>query len=389
MKWRSTILLVLSTSLLLELCLQAFYYRNAKQFLFARVDVPLYVSEQYAGFAVKPYLSLQHNTNEFKCRYHTNSKGFRVSEGGEEYAVPKPPSLYRIMLLGPSFAFGWGVNYSDSFSNHLRLMLQENGFAKGKTIEFINAGVPAMPFGNQLNWYKHEGRQFKPDLLIQFTYGSMVVGSHDVNPALAVADGYLVNKRAGAATRVISRLKRSALVFYSWIAYIDIESVLWPRASGGRVLGAGRELTIDTHFAANLSDVADGVIAYDELRAVAEADGSRLLVVYIPLSYCVHPEDVSRWRTLGVTDVPGQIRFNKSFCEYLDARGVECLDITDGSIVEAQRSHQRLYYRIDVHWTPLGNVVAARLVSHHLLSADGRKGGLPEQVASPRSGSRR
>ena len=142
---RSLLYLVL-ICVCVEVGLQGFYYFTAGDFLFRRVGIPIYAREPYAGFGNRPGLSFDHRTNEFRARYYINRAGFRVPRPEVEYSLAKPSNIYRIMLLGPSFAFGWGVNYQLSFAGVLQQLLQERGFAGDKKIEIIDAGVPAMPY---------------------------------------------------------------------------------------------------------------------------------------------------------------------------------------------------------------------------------------------------
>jgi hypothetical protein len=120
------------------------------------------------GFSMKPNLNFRHVTNEFDAYLYTNSEGFRTSQSHEEYSTVKDNSRFRILLLGPSFAFGWGVNYEDTFAKQLEDNLAASGFASGRKIAVINAGVPAMPPANQLNWSDSYGQKYSPDLVGTF-----------------------------------------------------------------------------------------------------------------------------------------------------------------------------------------------------------------------------
>ena len=372
-RWQRNLLSVLIALGLAEISLQAFYYLHAGDVLFRRVARPIYVPEPYAGFGVKPNLSFLHRTNEFNTVLHTNSKGFRVSARHEEYSPRKDPSKFRILLLGPSFAFGWGVNYEDTFGVILRRLLEENDFIPGKSIEVINAGVPALGPGPQLTWYEHVGRTYHPDLVVQLIYGSMVVPNGRRAGAQVDAEGYLVRAGPGVSWRAVNRAKQSALIFYAWILGQRMVEALHPASNPRGIAGSGRHLKIDTRFRPDDEGVADALRFYKDLRQAAESGDARLLIVFLPLSYVVHEQDIARWRHLGVADIGGQIEFDRAFCDHLNRTGFHVVNTTQELVSDASRTRQRLYYWLDVHWTPRGNQIAARAASDYILGNPRRK----------------
>ena len=347
-----------------EVGLQAFYRVTNGAFLFRRNALALYVPDPHSVWAVKPNLRAKHQTPEYTIDLHTNSQGFRVSAAHEEYQPGRDPSRYRIVLLGPSFAFGWGVKYEDTFAAQLPQHLAQAGFAAGRRIEVISRGVPGLPPANNLDWLKTVGRRYQPDLIIQFAYGSMAASSTPTH--LEIHDGYLVYPNATLASRAKSLSKNSALVFYSWA----ISSKLRARHERRKVEGAGRDLTVMTDFAPNTPEVADAVALYDDLRRTAQSMGAHVLVMYVPVAFSVHVEDMARWRHLGVHDgdVERQFVFDRAFMENLEARGVPCVDVTQTLREAAATSRERMYYWLDVHWTPAGNAVVAKAVSEFLLA---------------------
>ncbi len=211
-----------------EIALQTFYYITAGDFLFRRVALPLYQAESFAGYRNRPELSFEHHTNEFRAHYYTNRAGFRVSAPGVEYSVRKPADTYRILILGSSVAYGWGVNYDKSLAALLPQLLEARGFAKGRKIEVINTGVPAMPPAPQLNWYRHVGRKYQPDLVLQFVYGSMAVSGNPASNFVVDDSGHLKATGLSTAQRWRERAKQLATVFYGWVLWTQIDARLSP-----------------------------------------------------------------------------------------------------------------------------------------------------------------
>jgi lysophospholipase L1-like esterase len=357
------LLYVLFLVVVVECSFQAFYRITTGASLLSRTAVPIYVTDPYSGWAPRPNLSVHHGTPEFSIDVFTNSRGFRTSKEHEEYAAGRDPSRYRILLLGPSFAFGWGVNHEQTFAGQLPAMLADKGFGEGRKLELINRGVPALPPANNLSWFESVGKTYEPDLVIQFLYGSM-----DVNPAgsMQVKDGYLVSGDPTLSQRVKARAKSSAIVFYGWMLLTNLRSALSRGPDDGSIAGAGRDMKLAGAFDPANARVISSMAFYDGLRTAVEGNGARLLLVYFPLSYVVHPQDLERWRHMGVQDVERQVAFDRAFGQYLGERGFTCLNLTEALVDEARTSKHRMYYWLDIHWTADGNRVVARTVADWL-----------------------
>jgi len=94
-------------------------------------------------------------TKEYKVAIRTNSLGFRDKE-----VLAKSESSYRVLILGDSFAEGWGVEVEDRFDTVIKQM------APGKNIETINAGVRSYSPSLEIELAKRNIDIVKPDLVI-------------------------------------------------------------------------------------------------------------------------------------------------------------------------------------------------------------------------------
>jgi lysophospholipase L1-like esterase len=88
-----------------------------------------------------------------------NSQGLR----DREYPLVKPPDTYRILLLGDSTTFGWGVREEDTVAKILERSLNHD---EGRPYEVINAGVGNYDTVQEVTYYRERGRAFHPDLVI-------------------------------------------------------------------------------------------------------------------------------------------------------------------------------------------------------------------------------
>jgi len=105
-------------------------------------------------------------TREFNHKVATNSLGFR---GVKEIEKQKPEGTYRILVIGDSMTFGWGVEDNETFSSilerNLNAAVAEIG-AKNK-FEVINAGFSGgFTLDGFYSWLVNKGFELNPDLVL-------------------------------------------------------------------------------------------------------------------------------------------------------------------------------------------------------------------------------
>lgn len=90
-----------------------------------------------------------------------NSLGFR----DDEFAVHKPAGELRVLALGDSFTYGWGVRAEDSWPERLERLLSGR---RAGPVQVVNAGFAAgaaTPDGYD-RWLASDGLLLSPDLVI-------------------------------------------------------------------------------------------------------------------------------------------------------------------------------------------------------------------------------
>lgn len=92
--------------------------------------------------------------------YYTNSLGIRY----HEIPFEKKDDEFRILSLGESTTFGFGVINDDSYSAQLEQILNIND--SNVEYQVINAGVPAWSSFQSLIYLKERGIDFKPDVVL-------------------------------------------------------------------------------------------------------------------------------------------------------------------------------------------------------------------------------
>jgi lysophospholipase L1-like esterase len=129
--------------------------------------------------------------------FGTNRLGLR----GADIAIEKPPGVRRILLLGDSIAFGFGVADEDTFAALLERDLNGRAGA-GVRYDVINAGQPAFNTHQEVTYFATEGQQLSPDAVIIALYWNDI---HSEMLQHADADGRLIE---GSPDAELSRSER-------------------------------------------------------------------------------------------------------------------------------------------------------------------------------------
>ncbi len=122
----------------------------------------------------------------------------------------KAGNEFRILMLGDSFTFGWGMPEEMSLPRLLEARLVEMGY--DRPIHVINAGVPGYGPWQCREWLCDEGFALEPDLVILQTYvandlGDTLLGGPGLIPHLDAYDAWQL--RAALRMKLAAR---SALV---------------------------------------------------------------------------------------------------------------------------------------------------------------------------------
>ena len=102
--------------------------------------------------------------------YRTNAKRLR----GKEYPYVKGDDVYRVLMLGDSYLFGWGVQLEDTVPFILEDMLSKSPIDPQRQYEVINAAVYGYNTVQELEFYKREASKYNPDeVMLYFIMNDM------------------------------------------------------------------------------------------------------------------------------------------------------------------------------------------------------------------------
>lgn len=106
-----------------------------------------------------PNSTCRSKTKEWDIAYQINHLGMRDLE----YADQKPADAYRILIVGDSFAEGFGVPQNQTYQTVLETKLNQNS---RHLIEVLDAGVQSYSTSLEYEYLVKKGLTFQPDLVI-------------------------------------------------------------------------------------------------------------------------------------------------------------------------------------------------------------------------------
>jgi lysophospholipase L1-like esterase len=101
---------------------------------------------------------------------HTNFIGVPVAinrDGlrGDEISIPKPPGIIRILAVGDSITFGYGVRVEDTYAKVLERSLNERP-PVGMRYEVLNGGTLGGSLGDYLHFLNQKATALNPDVVL-------------------------------------------------------------------------------------------------------------------------------------------------------------------------------------------------------------------------------
>ena len=319
------------------------------------------------------------NQADFSTDVVINSLGLR----GPEIQAAAADGL-RILVVGDSFVFGWGVEADEGLVPRLEARLQETI----PELEVVNGGHPGFGLQDELDWLATYGLELQPDLIV---LGIMMANDlldatqkrgrqrfSETVPEAGPAGGlqvalyryshlFRLTKRLPGGLRSIFGLPESWATGY----LRDLTSTM--AVEPPELIHEGQRASRET------------LAGFDELARQREVPWLALLM---PTEMEVDPRSLQALCSFvgldpAVHDPDAPTRF---FERALAEHAVASLDLTPG-FRAAVRQGIRLFHRYDPHWTAAGHEIAAEEL-HELLTSRFLPALLADRTAeSPHTGS--
>lgn len=131
-------------------------------------DESIYESDSYLGWKGKPNVNLEGTFQSKKIKIETNTEGFRDDD------FIKFNDTKRIVFLGDSFVWGWGIEKEGRFDELLQSKL-------GQSWQVFNLGMNGYSSDQEIILYDQYNSQLAPNVVV------LIFFANDLNDNLAAA----------------------------------------------------------------------------------------------------------------------------------------------------------------------------------------------------------
>jgi len=302
---------------------------------------------------------------QFGVTVSFNSAGMRDGE----HAVAKPHDVLRVLVLGDSFIEALQVPFEASFPS---LLQRELSTRVPRRVEVINASVSGWGTDDELKYLTSYGRQWKADVIVV----AMTL-YNDVSDNLRerfhrMRDGALVERsdtRASFADYTLTQVK-------GYLATRFQIYQLLIRAKRTREMRAEAQ-QLHTHVGTLFDDARDertvrGLeltrLLLERLRTIADGDGSRVVVMLIPLGVQLTDTQFAEFAR-GSNGSPRRLEIDRPQREMKrvgERASVDVIDLLPGFRAWVASGRDGLYLARDGHWDRAGHDLAARIAAAEL-----------------------
>jgi lysophospholipase L1-like esterase len=303
---------------------------------FSRLDAAL-------GTRYVPNAVWRFSHPEYSATYAINSDGFRDAKN---WSDQKSAGTVRVLLLGDSFTFGQGADYDQIWP-----VLAERELARqGLKVELVKAGIQGMDTRSELILLRRLIERYRADavvvgFLINDFYTNIPYSeTRPASPGLEEIHGRVFRRRGRFEFHLLTLAHR--IVSASDAAYIAF------------YLRTGN---VGNYFKLPLSDGARRQVEITEtllrqMAAYCDSIGKPLVVFSMPQQFQIlYPRS-------GRSDPGIDVAYpDRHFSQLAAATGFEWVPARESFVKAAEISDQDLFYRLDGHFTPAGNAVAAEV----------------------------
>lgn len=334
--------------LVLETAVQIFMPQRVEKY------VNLYIADDKLGWKLKPNSHGIFTAPEFRMEVKANKNGFRDTSHNHS----KPSDIFRIVGIGDSFLFGYGVSASENVMEALnRILSKDDKF--NKKIETVNLGMPGYNINQYYELLRNEAPKYSPDIVVVFFFMNDWNTTDKMDFGRVNKKGYLIGERFSlSSVRSLLYPARQFLKTNSQL-YIFIRS---------RMLALLRKTHLMYVPEINLckKDISFNSKYFHTFKLIKEMSEICKQKLRCPLVICMIPENFQvnkafrRFIIRADNINPDDYDWSqpqealRGFCLKNKIHFIDLMPIL--SVLELK---ERYYFDIDPHWNDKGHRVAA------------------------------
>jgi lysophospholipase L1-like esterase len=335
-------------ALLAELLLRSVY-------TIPEVANPLYSfhrSDPVLGWSAKPSVRMRFRRPDFDALIAQGPEGWRLAE-----PAPPPDPTRRVLFLGDSFTWGWGVSQGELFTDRLQQRLPDTAV--------FNRGVNGFGTSQEYLLLQQELATHTYDAVALMFFANDV--GDNINPKrgrrpLFELEGDRLVPRNQPPKRLMNPVARFFKDHSRLFQLLDFYSSLVVRAldDDREPWRFGEERPVTPHpekIHVDYRDLPGATITMRllrEMQRLARDHGSEFVIVYLPHhSEIADPGSAHPY----VEAVHAMIR------DVAARNGIPLVDLTQPFHERARSGHVVLYPH-DEHWSPEGHRLAAEVLLH-------------------------
>lgn len=304
--------------------------------------------DELVGWSHVPGLEGRYSASDFDVHVKISDHGLR----DRSYDYQRPDGVFRIVVLGDSYAWGFGVEHQEVFTE----IIEDSQ----DSLQVINMGVSGYSTDQEYVLLKEEGLRYNPQLVLLMLFENDINhNTLDVNylkypkPRFSVLDGHLVqanrpSPRIGLLRETHCFLRTHSVAYNYLVRVLESSSAPWVRLT--RAFGSGIAYWLTGRRWEDPVALTSAIIG--EIRDLSRAAGAQLVVVQV----ATQGQALGREKT-----IPNEI------IEYFRAEGIPFLDLV-GPFKDylATHSGQGLQFAHDPHWNADGHRLAADAIGTYL-----------------------
>ena len=346
-----------------EVALGLFFpQRTVNQYLQDRPA--MFLSNETLFMDLNPGFTGYLKEEEFKTDVSINALGYRQ----QEFRFDKSAQT-RVLVVGDSFTFGYGVEEADGY---VRVLERELIAANASlNIEVINAGVPAWWTDAYYLYLKTRGLALDPDVVILGLFMGNDIDARDARHAI-----WSETDAAGLPLAITSdrvridngrrvRVKRRA----RWVIPVLRNSHLFQLLyTSGKNVGRlfSPKIQAETLYQETYSAETEAIIVKVKKLIVAmatmtQAQNARFVVAMIPERKQVYNDRGKGRQSLDYA------KPQRLFAKFFTQEHIEYVDLLPAALAAAA-TDEPLYYTKDSHFTRAGYLVAGRELARGIIA---------------------